>query len=1115
MWVNWKRFSFGALLLASLSLLLFGCGDYSGGGSQTAQKSISGVVSDPVTGLALADATVTVYAIDANGVRSNVPLSIQSVQTDSKGRYRIFIPAGYNGAVIVEATKGNIRIQAAVPQNLISAETIPPVMVSLATNMVLQYLAASNSPLTSDNIRKANIVLETYFGPNFSQIPPPTSATDVNTTRAQQDLLVSIRAMNSFPNGPQEAAAALAQSGGIGATADKIKLGIANAIAALKAQGLLPPEYQANAAIIAAISNAQFAKVPVPSLGDNTPPAAPTGLSVGATTAKSVTLNWTRSSSADVAGYLVYRADASGIYLPVGSVGPAAATFIDFLALPSSTYSYQVAAFDASRNFSGVSNTVTVTTPPATDILPPTAPQGLVCTGFSDTQVNLKWLQSTKTRIDGTVIPAARYNVYRNGEFLASTVETSYIDFAVTANTSYTYYVKASDADSNLSPASLPVTVRTSVTPGAVRPAAPTGLALSGAVLFNKVPLTWAASATASVTYNVYRDGILIVQGIAGRSYNDDSVFPRTSYVYTVTAVANRIESAESTPLTVVTPANPNITDNRKPATPTNLSVLSVTSNSVALAWTAPNNPAGPAVVGYDVLRSGGSSSTFVKVATVFQPAYTDTNNVQASTSYSYTVQSFTSAGVRSDSSLPVGVITPARIDLNDTTKPNPPANLALAGPTRFDSVPLIWSAATKPNADATHFVAGYLVYRDGSQLADVHNQLSFTDITTTGSTTYVYTVKAYDNSGNISDPSNALSVTTPAPVPNSFTIFGKVTLNGVGLPGVILTNSVTSAQVVTDANGDYSFFGLPAGTYIITPRPASFIQFIPVRRTVTINANRFGVDFAAVLTGAASGGVIFPNGTVIGGISFPSGTVIGGVTYPAGTIVGGVFYPTGTVIGGIVYPNGVVIGGVTYPAGTVVGGIAFPAGVVTSGVSFPSGTVIGGISFPAGTVIGGVTYPAGTIIGGVFYPTGTVVGGTVYPDGVVIGGVTYPAGTVVGGIAFPVGAVNVGVTTPSGTVIGGVVYPAGSVVPGVTYPTGVVVSGVTYPSGVVAGGVLYPIGGVTSGVSFPTGNVTGEVLYPAGAVTGGASFPAGGASGGNVFPSGIVFSTGILVFPL
>ena len=1136
MWVNWKRFSFGALLLASLSLLLFGCGGL--GGSQTAQKSVSGVVSDPVSGLALADAKVVAYAIDANGVKSSAPLSTpQSVQSNYKGRYQLNIPANYTGSVMIEATKpastlakiakvlfssvaSDVDIQAAIPQGQVAMTSIPPVMVSFATNMVVQYMAANNAAAFSPgNIQKATLILETFFGANFTQTPPPASATDGDLSKAQQDLIVSIQGINAFTSGSSVAAVitALNQQSGMLGVADAIKTGIAAAITSLAAQGILPVGYQASAAIITSISNAQFSRFATPDISDVSAPAAPAGLAVVSFAAKSVNLSWNRSPEPDVSGYLVYRADASGGYVSVGGVPqPAAAgtvSFSDFTAAPGTAYSYQVVAFDLTHNLSDASQTVTASTPAAADTIPPSVPVGLVCKGVNDKQVNLQWLQSTKTTLDGTVLPAAKYNLYRDGQLIASSADTSYIDTGVVQSTSYSYTVKAGDADSNLSAASQAVSVRTAATPGVTTPQPPTFLHQADLVTYNNASLTWTASTTAEtapVSYNVYRDAVLIATGIVVNNFNDDSVTPLTSYVYTVTTMAGAVESAQSAPLPLATLANTALADNTAPTVPYNLSIVSATGSSVALAWGASTKSTGDQIVaGYDVWRGDGAGGNYLKIATVSQPSYTDatTNpgNLNLSMDYSYKVQSFNSAGVRSAASLPAGVTTPKPIDFSDHTPPAAPSNLQFSATS--DAIALVWF----PPSDAD--VAGFLVYRDGAQIADTHNLTFFTDTTTAPATSYLYSVKAYDNSGNLSLSAATITAATLAPVPGRYNISGKVSLNGVGQSGVVvgavLSGGVSPFSVVTDVNGNYTFAALAAGSYTVTPAPVGFYLFAPSSKTVTLSsANAPGQDFSATLTGAATGGVSYPNGTIIGGISYPAGSVIGGIAYPTGaTVIGGVVYPTGAVIGGTAYPNGVVIGGVSYPAGTVVGGIAFPAGIITSGTTFPNGTIIGGISYPAGSVIGGVTYPTGaTVIGGVVYPTGAVVGGTAYPSGVVIGGVSYPSGTVVGGIAYPSGVITSGISFPGGTVIGGISYPAGSVIGGVTYPTGAtVIGGVVYPTGTVIGGTVYANGVVIGGVSYPAGTVVGGIAYPVGAITSGTSFPGSTVIGGISYPAGSV----------
>ena len=97
-----------------------------------------------------------------------------------------------------------------------------------------------------------------------------------------------------------------------------------------------------------------------------------------------------------------------------------------------------------------------------------------------------------------------------------------------------------------------------------------------------------------------------------------------------------------------------------------------------------------------------------------------------------------------------------------DTTKPTIPGNLTAAAGT--GQVALNWTAATD-NVGVT----GYKVYRGGTEIASIGAVTSYTDTTVAGSTTYSYTVRATDAAGNLSDPSNTATATTPATT--SFTI--------------------------------------------------------------------------------------------------------------------------------------------------------------------------------------------------------------------------------------------------------------------------------------------------------------------------------------------------------
>lgn len=94
--------------------------------------------------------------------------------------------------------------------------------------------------------------------------------------------------------------------------------------------------------------------------------------------------------------------------------------------------------------------------------------------------------------------------------------------------------------------------------------------------------------------------------------------------------------------------------------------------------------------------------------------------------------------------------------DVKDTTPPSTPANLA-GSPIGSNIVALTWNDSTDNVG-----VAGYKIFRGTTQLATTLDT-NYSDDTAAASTTYSYTVEAYDAAGNVSKASNAAKVTTPA----------------------------------------------------------------------------------------------------------------------------------------------------------------------------------------------------------------------------------------------------------------------------------------------------------------------------------------------------------------
>jgi hypothetical protein len=109
---------------------------------------------------------------------------------------------------------------------------------------------------------------------------------------------------------------------------------------------------------------------------------------------------------------------------------------------------------------------------------------------------------------------------------------------------------------------------------------------------------------------------------------------------------------------------------------------------------------------------------------------------------------------------------TPNAALLPDTTPPTVPTGLAATLVTSAQ-VNLAWAASTDPvvPGQVTSGLAGYNVYRNGAPIPIGSTPTPmFSDTTVSASTSYTYSVSAYDNAGNDSVPSKSLPVTTLSP---------------------------------------------------------------------------------------------------------------------------------------------------------------------------------------------------------------------------------------------------------------------------------------------------------------------------------------------------------------
>jgi hypothetical protein len=196
------------------------------------------------------------------------------------------------------------------------------------------------------------------------------------------------------------------------------------------------------------------------------------------------------------------------------------------------------------------------------DTQPPTAPGTPVPTVVSGTQINLNWPAATdNVGVTGYLVERCAGAGCATFTQVGAPTTTSFNDTGLTASTSYTYRVRATDAANNLGPYSATATATTQA-PDTQPPTAPGTPAL--VVSSSQINLTWTAA-----TDNIAVTGYFVercagagcstfaqVGAPTAASFTDTGVGPATSYTYRVRATdaANNLSPYSAT-ATATTPA--------------------------------------------------------------------------------------------------------------------------------------------------------------------------------------------------------------------------------------------------------------------------------------------------------------------------------------------------------------------------------------------------------------------------------------------------------------------------------------------------------------------------------------------------------------------------------
>lgn len=315
-------------------------------------------------------------------------------------------------------------------------------------------------------------------------------------------------------------------------------------------------------------------------------PAAPATLTATPQSTTSIQVNWSASTGA--VNYTVERSPHSaGTFVAIATVTTLVVN--DTGLAPATSYDYRVKASNSAGDspYSPIGSATTFTPPPPPS--PPAAPSVLLATAISSSQINLTW---TDNASDETNFQIER-KLTAGGTFaqiatVAANV-VAYSDVGLTASTSYTYRVRATNAGGN-SAYSNESAATTSAPPPPPAPNAPSGLAITNPTQ-TTLQLSWTDNSTNETGFSLERSvggsPFTIIQTLAPDSigFLDQNLTAATTYQYRIRAFngnGNSTYSNIATGTTLSAPPPP------PPTGPTAMCSVSPTSlqqgQSVALS---------------------------------------------------------------------------------------------------------------------------------------------------------------------------------------------------------------------------------------------------------------------------------------------------------------------------------------------------------------------------------------------------------------------------------------------------------------------------------------------------------------------------------------------------
>ena len=408
----------------------------------------------------------------------------------------------------------------------------------------------------------------------------------------------------------------------------------------------------------------------------------------------------------------------------------------------------------------------------SSDTQAPTAPTNLNATAAGSTQIDLTWTASTDdVGVTGYLVERCQGAACSNFASLPATpTGTAYTDTGLSPNTTYRYRVRAIDAAANLSGYS-------NIAGSTTQPGGSGPPGLVAAYAFDEGTGSTVADSSgngntgtlsgATWTSGRFNSG-LAFSGNSARVNVPDSASLDLTTAMTLEAWVSPT-TVTSSWRDVIYKGNDNYylmaTSSRSSKPVGGATIAGVHQEATGLGPIAVNTFTHLAFT-YD----GATVRLFVNGTQVASKSATgsiatSTNQLQIGGDSLHAAQYFagtidevriystalTQAQIQADMTSPIGSGS------SDTQAPTAPTNLVATGVTRGE-IDLTWTASTDDVG-----VAGYRIFRNGTQVGTASTYASFQDLGLTASTSYTYRVRAFDAAGNTSGDSSAATGTTPS----------------------------------------------------------------------------------------------------------------------------------------------------------------------------------------------------------------------------------------------------------------------------------------------------------------------------------------------------------------